>query len=114
MYKKPILQAAMEETGWKEYKEDYLPESALKVFEDNNIFRFVEGWYKAYYHGDVNTTSKWVVVTPDGGYYKHDAIYMVWSYTGESLARWSSKILEETLICIFHGKNTPCDPDYQT
>ena len=114
-YKKPQIEVAMEGTGWKEFKgKDELPASAQPMIAEKNIFKGGRGWYKAFYNGDVNTTDKWIIVTPDGGYYKVFAVYMVWVYTGGASARWTDKSLKAALAASFKGQTMPFDPDYHT
>lgn len=100
----------MEATGWQELIGEDLPASAKPL-----IAKMAPGgWCNAYYKGDINTTDKWIIVTTNGGFYKVDAIYMVWSYTGSNVARWSDKSMKEAVIAGFNGKPFPPDPNYQT
>lgn len=114
-YKKPVIQIAMEGTGWKEFKgKDELPTSAQPLIDKVNLFKAGRGWYKAFYNGDVNTTDKWIIVTPDGGYYKVFARYMIWFYDEGASACWSDKSLKAMLCAKFKGLKMPIDPDRQT
>ena len=114
-YKKPQLEIAMEGTGWKEFKgHDELPASAQAMIKEKDLFRGGNGWYKAFYNGDVNTTEKWIIVTPDGGYYKVFARYMIWFYNAGASARWTDKSLKEALAAAFKGETLPFDPNYHT
>ena len=113
-YKKPILQVAMEEHGWSEYKGETLPESANPLIDKTEMFKYPGGWSKAYYKGNVKTTDQWIVVTNNGGFYKVDALFMVWEKTGRALACWSQKHMKKTVIAFFQDTNPERDPDYQT
>ena len=120
-YKKPIIQQALEKTGWKEFKsEGQLPQSAKDYFGDyfKEFFRYPGGWNRAFYRGEnPDKATEWVVVTNNGGFYKVFAIYMVWWLEGEkrkATARWSDKSLKEAIVSILHGKNPPMDPNYHT
>jgi hypothetical protein len=109
-YKKPLLQIAMEETGWKEFKgEDELPEAALPLIEKTNMFQYPGGWHKAFYKGD-----QWIIVTNNGGFYKVGAEFMVWLPDGRAFARWSTKTMKEAVMSIMREIDMPFDPNYQT
>lgn len=114
-YKKPMIEATMEETGWSEFKgNNQLPMSAHPMIERTEMFKYPGGWYKAFYKGDVETTDKWIIVTANGGFYKVNAIFMVWTYDGVCVARWTVKSMKEAVCAKFKGLDIPFDPNYQT
>jgi|688.fasta_scaffold1071212_1 hypothetical protein len=114
-YKKTIIQKALESSSWKEYKgRDELPSSADQLIKKWDIFKGGNGWWRAYYLGvSPENATKWIIVTPDGGYYKVFARYMVWYEEGNT-ARWTDKSLKNALVALFNGQKPPMDPDYQT
>jgi glyoxylate utilization-related uncharacterized protein len=112
---KTQIDIAMEGTGWKEFKGiDQLPTSSHIMIKSQDIFRSQRGWFKAFYNGDVNTTEKWIIVTPDGGYYKVFAKYMIWCHDEGASACWTTKSMKAMLFAKFKGLKMPFDPDYQT
>ena len=114
-YKKPIIQQALEQTSWKEFKsKGQLPDSAKWLIEKWNIFRYPGGWSLAFYIGETpETATDWIVVTNNGGFYKCFAEYMVWHRNGNT-ARWTQKSMKAALVALFNGRPTPADPDYHT
>lgn len=120
-YKKPLIESAMEQNGWKEFKsEGELPQSAEEYFGEyfKEFFVYPGGWSKAYYKGtDIDSATEWIVVTNNGGFYKVFAEYMVWWLENgkqRSTARWSNGSLKNAIIAILKGENPPYDPEYHT
>jgi len=117
-YKKPILQAAAEENGWKEFKGEngaMLPDSTDTLTEKTEMFKYPGGWCKAFYKGDdPKTSDQWIIVTNNGGFYKIGASYMVWSPDGRARACWSAKTMKIAVCAFLKGEDAPRDPDYQT
>ncbi len=102
--------------GWKEFEGDTLPDSAQEFIKSKLLPHNNRNWKHcfAYYKGnDPQTTKNWIIVTDDGGYYKVDAEYMIWSEK-HILAMWSTKHLFKTLTAIMMDFAPPKDPDYQT
>jgi hypothetical protein len=114
-YKKPLIQQAIEKTDWKEFKgTGNLPESAKWLIEKWGIFKYPGGWSMAFYIGETpEKATDWIVVTNNGGFYKHLALYMVWHRNGNT-ARWTLKSMKSAVIALFKGEQIPMDPDYRT
>lgn len=55
----------------------------------------------------------WIIVTDDGGYYKVDAQYMVWT-SNWTQAAWSRQHMLKLVDAAKRGVNPPKDPEYQT
>lgn len=119
----------MEKKKWKRFKGEELPESGIKFGDEGDIWRYGMGWCEAYYSGDIETTKDWIIVTPDGGFYKHGAICMTWYRNPEvkklkivgdedtdivARANWSMAALHRTIMAIKRGEDTPRDPNYET
>ena len=113
-YKKAILTLAAEETGWTEYKGEFLPESTKAFQEKTEMFQYPGGWSKAYYKGDLKAPLEWIIVTNNGGFYKVDATFIVWTSTGKSVAAWTSKHMKKIVIAFFKGMRPERDPNYQS
>ena len=98
--------------GWVENTED-LPQSVVDAITAANGFKYGDGSYCQYFKkGD-----DFIVVTPDGGYYKVDAVYFVWFKIGREVRMqciWSMAALKRTLKSLkTEGKRTE-DPGYTT
>ena len=118
---KPII--STKGTDWKHYTGEEFPEGAKEFAEKNNIFRSgYAGWFREgiYYKGDSHETAKeWIIVMDDGGYYKVNAIYMMWYTRPEgdgcgSQCAWSAKHLKKTLRSLLTTGKTLFDPGYTT
>lgn len=102
---------------WKKFKGEELPQSAMDFLAEADI-NFMTGWCEAWYVGDVETSKDWFIVTPDGGYYKVDAIAMTWHRcsTGKvvGMCSWTKISLYRARLEYFKTHKFPRDPNYQT
>lgn len=98
--------------GWVENK-DTLSQEVVNAIIAANGFRYGDGSYCEYFKKD----NDWIVVTPDGGYYKVNASYSVWYKIGDTVRMqciWSNAALNRTLKSLkTEGKTVP-DPGYTT
>jgi hypothetical protein len=111
----------VKKTGWKLFTGEDLPKSALEFAKLGECFRSRMGAWLigcVYYKGDVNTTTDWIIVTDDGGYYKVGAQYMIWHKcsTGKIVAQaiWSNAALKRSMRALINMGETVMDPGYQT
>lgn len=113
--------SALSGTEWKLWEEEELPEHIGKILDAKRAFAGGGGWCTgaAFYKGDPKTSTDWIVVTDNGGYFKVGAEFMVW-YKPESKeeygaqAVWSVSHLKKTLKSLFKTGKTIPDPGYQT
>jgi hypothetical protein len=56
----------------------------------------------------------WVVAMDDGGYYKVNAKFMIWTKNAGSRAAWSERLMDLMVSAYMDGRTMPQDPDYQT
>lgn len=98
--------------GWVENTEN-LPKNVVDAIIAANGFKYGDGSYCDYFKKD----DDFIVVTPDGGYYKVDAIFSVWYKIGDTVGMqciWSMAALKRTLKSLkIEGKTVP-DPGYTT
>lgn len=123
--KKPKMSPA----GWRSFKGETLPQTAIDFGTKHDIWRsgsnFSKGggldtwrdanWLEAMYKGeDPETATEWVIVTDNGGYFKVFALYMIWMPNGGGHARWSNHTLTLAMRAIRTGNPIAFDPNYQT
>ena len=108
-------------TEWKSFLGDFLPEGAKKYADINKTFNSHGGSWMlgcVFYKGDIDTTTDWIIVTDDGGYYHCFAKYMIWynCSTGKGVAEaiWTKKTLKLSLKSLITIGETTHDPKYQT
>ena len=98
--------------GWVENTED-LPQSVVDAIIAANGFKYGDGSYCQYFKkGD-----DFIVVTPDAGYYKVNAVYSVWFKIGTEVRMqciWSMAALKRTLKSLKTEGKTTSDPGYTT
>jgi len=113
---------------WKAFKGQTLPQSALdwaEKFSSPDGFRSLwkyayDGWCNAYYVGnDPKTATEWIIVTPDGGFYKVHAKYSLWYMnpkTGNPNMQclWTKTSLGRSIKSLREGGDTIFDPKYTT
>lgn len=90
--------------SWTPIEDWPLPQNILDKVNSISIEALVAIWT----NGD-----RFVAVTDDGGYYKVNARYMVWS-NDYAVARWSDETMVEAIDCIMKQKPLRHDPNYQT
>ena len=104
--------AARTVNGWVENREE-LSEEVGDAIVSHGGFKYGDGTYRHYFKKD----NDFIVVTPDGGYYKCNAIYCVWYKIGDNVSMqccWSRAALNRTLKSLkTEGKTVP-DPGYTT
>ncbi len=100
--KRKELKNKLSKSEWKEFKGEEgaeLPDAACFVKQEHesdprghNIFRYHGSWLMAYYKGDnPETATEWIVVTNNGGSYKHGCNYMIWHPKGsQATVAWSA------------------------
>ena len=98
---------------WEHFDGDTLPQVAIDWMNKKDAWRGGNEWSDAYYKGDLETTNDWVIITPDGGFYKVNAKVMIW-HNGGSKAAFSQESMINMLNAIFAGKPIPQDPDYES
>ena len=75
-----------------------------------NGWKYNNGSYIMAYH---KNDKEWIIVTDDGGFYKVDAKYSMWTNEGMHCA-WSYKHLVKMIEAKMQGLEMPMDPDYQS
>ena len=99
---------------FKKLKGEILPQAAWDFVKSKNGFKYSNGWCAAYYKGnDPETATDWIVVTTDGGFYKVNALYMIWS-NNDVRAAWTNAHVNRVIKAIRNGECPPVDPKYQT
>ena len=99
---------------FKKLKIKILPQSAVDFVLSKNGFKYSSGWCAAYYKGNnYETATEWIVVTTDGGFYKTNAEYMIWSNQSITAA-WSIAQVNRAVKAIRNGEIVPPDPQYRT
>jgi hypothetical protein len=98
--------------GWVEMTTE-LPQTIVDAIIASNGFKYGDGSYcGGFVKGD-----DFIIITPDGGYYKVNASYSVWYKIGDTVRMqciWSMAALKRTLKSLkTEGKTVP-DPGYTT
>ena len=111
---------------YKKFNGTQLPDSAVKIAMKQKVFQYTDTYVAAYYKGDPETSTDWVFVTDDGGFYKVGAYLMIWFecnhefpigggiHYGKTVAIWSEKFYKKALKRILNGEKPGRDPYYQT
>jgi hypothetical protein len=92
-----------------------IPDDVFNIIKEHNGFNYNGiSWF---HNISFQRGKDFIIVTDDGGYYKVDAEWMIWSFIdGQfgSQAIWSNTALENSITSLMlTGKRTN-DPDYQT
>lgn len=99
--------------GWKQFEGDEMNSALQKFVKKKNAFKYDGNWIEAWYKGNPETTSDWILITDDGGFYKVDAEWMIWFPKGAQ-AIWSLSHLPKALKHIMSKGTILRDPNYQT
>jgi hypothetical protein len=118
---KPII-ARYKNKDWKPFLKDELTEAGMKFLNEQDSLRFGGCWVlgMVYYKGDSpETATDWIIVTDNGGFFKVNAIAMIWyrnSATGSICAQaiWSDRHLRKSLRNLIENGQTLPDPGYTT
>lgn len=92
-----------------------LPKAAIKWAgsPERKVFQYHGEVVAVFFKGDIETTNDWIIVTDDGGSYKHGAKYMIWSNT-YVLCRWSDATMIQLVNDLMAGNPPKDDPEYET
>jgi hypothetical protein len=107
-------------TEWTAFNGEDLPLQAQELIKANNISQYGGCWCigAVFYKGDLNTTKDWIFTVDDGGFYKVDAIFMVWYFINGEVKKcnaiWSGAYLKKAIKQLITTGEMNRDPGYQS